>query len=205
MFELLCAGWLCRFAADVDLVEPPDVACRFDGGRWGVACKAAYGQPSTTAKAIRRGAEQLEESDVEAGVVCVRITDVFGARNPTLLQLCPESAGSEGRDGLVAERRNRRVHRDLCWSGREDLNLRPLAPEAAPNRLDRACPPSHASPVSHTSRELRGVRNSGATLCRVEDGRAKAKPPRADAPSRYDPGHANRVRQGDRRQGGRRG
>src|SRR5207245_2612072 len=54
-------------------------------------------------------------------------------------------------------------------SGREDLNLRPLAPEAGLARLDRARPPSQASHLSHTSHRTTGVCRGRATLCREED------------------------------------
>jgi hypothetical protein len=77
VFELICASWMCRFSESVDLVDPPDVLCRMDEAWWGVACKSAYGNAATAADAIRYGAEQLQRSTADAGIVCVRITDVF--------------------------------------------------------------------------------------------------------------------------------
>lgn len=76
-FELICAGWLSRFATDVALEDPPDVSCSFDWRRWGVACKVAYGEPRTIAKSIAFGAEQLQKSPCDRGIVLVRITDCF--------------------------------------------------------------------------------------------------------------------------------
>ncbi len=75
-FELVCLGWISRFAADVRLDEP-DILCVHEGAVWGVACKVAYGDPATTARAIKKGAAQLQRSAAQFGVVAVRITDVF--------------------------------------------------------------------------------------------------------------------------------
>jgi len=76
-FELVCAGWLSQFAADVAFAEPPDLLCDFEGVRWGVACKVAYGSPNESACDITRGAMQLESSPCHVGVVVMRISDVF--------------------------------------------------------------------------------------------------------------------------------
>ncbi len=53
---------------------------------------------------------------------------------PTVSQLLAENVPCGGHSARSAERRKRRVRRELRWSGREDLNLRPLAPEAPPAR-----------------------------------------------------------------------
>ena len=50
-----------------------------------------------------------------------------------------------------------------CWSGREDLNLRPLAPEAGQARLGRATPASRAWMDPQVLQEWREFTNCGPT------------------------------------------
>lgn len=89
VFELICAGAVSRIAQSVALDEP-DVLCTFENERWGIACKVTSGTPEAAGKLIRVGAKQIDRSAADAGVVLVRITDVFPHE---ALQVLPEADG----------------------------------------------------------------------------------------------------------------
>ena len=76
LFEVIAGCALSRTVGDVHL-EEPDLVCAFNGQRWGVACKVAYGTEDQIADALSDGVRQVEESNVEAGIVVVDMTNVF--------------------------------------------------------------------------------------------------------------------------------
>lgn len=76
VFEIVVAGAIGRFATDVAL-EEPDVICQFEGLRWGVACKVAYSDMRRVFRSVKRGADQLQRSEADTGIVAVRVTDIF--------------------------------------------------------------------------------------------------------------------------------
>ena len=76
IFELVCARICSLFASDVAFGEP-DVLATYRGKRWGLACKSAYGSPTTVAKAVRKGAKQIERSDIDFGMIVVQLTNIF--------------------------------------------------------------------------------------------------------------------------------
>lgn len=79
VFELICARVCSEFASDVRF-EEPDVLATYSGQRWGLACKSAYGNVATIAKAIRKGASQIKNSIAEKGLVVVQLTNIFPHR-----------------------------------------------------------------------------------------------------------------------------
>lgn len=76
VLEMLCAHVATLFAEDTDFQEP-DVTCKFQGSRWGIACKALYGNESTASGRLRKGAKQIRRARVDFGVVVLQLTNVF--------------------------------------------------------------------------------------------------------------------------------
>ena len=69
------------------------------------------------------------------GALVARYAGRLDGAKPTPSLLWPESVPCGGHSRSPADRRNPRCRRHLCWSGREDSNLRPLAPEASAQSL----------------------------------------------------------------------
>jgi hypothetical protein len=75
-FELVC--WhVCRQFTTDTVFQEPDIACRFQNDRWGLACKVTYGTPETTAGKVRGAMRQIDRADVNCGFVVVQLTNVF--------------------------------------------------------------------------------------------------------------------------------
>jgi len=77
IFEAICGSTCAQFANDVRFVEPPDIICTFEAETWGIACKVAYGKPSTVVQAIRKGCRQNAMAGVSKGLVVVQATNLF--------------------------------------------------------------------------------------------------------------------------------
>lgn len=76
LFELMAAATANPFATGIEF-EEPDVVVTADGVRWGLACKSPSGRPQRIAKDIRKGIGQIEEAEVERGIVLVQVTNIF--------------------------------------------------------------------------------------------------------------------------------
>jgi hypothetical protein len=75
-FELMVAGWIGTFARDIALDEP-DVTSEYQGEVWGIACKTASAGPSSLRDSVKRGIAQIEKSEVDCGLLMVRLTDIY--------------------------------------------------------------------------------------------------------------------------------
>lgn len=70
-WELLVGAIASSFAKQVEL-EEPDVRCRFENARWGLAAKLLYStNRQQHIKRIVEGAKQIEDADVDLGLVVV--------------------------------------------------------------------------------------------------------------------------------------
>ena len=76
IFEAICGSTCAQFANDVRFAEP-DIICTFEAEPWGIACKVAYGKPSTVVQAVRKGCHQITRSGVAKGLVVVQATNRF--------------------------------------------------------------------------------------------------------------------------------
>lgn len=75
-FEVLCGCICAQFAARIRFTEP-DIQCDLEEKTWAIACKVAYGQPPTIAKAITTGLDQIAKSQRSEGLVLVQVTNIF--------------------------------------------------------------------------------------------------------------------------------
>jgi len=75
-FEVIVACICSLFASNVQF-DDPDVVCCYGGARWGIACKVVYGSNRETAKDVRKARKQIENSDVDFGLIAVQTTNRF--------------------------------------------------------------------------------------------------------------------------------
>jgi hypothetical protein len=77
IWELTCACIASSFCEDV-MMGNPDVTATFDRTKWGIECKVFYSKDrDTQAKAIIKGSNQVEESDVDLGIVVINVTPLI--------------------------------------------------------------------------------------------------------------------------------
>jgi hypothetical protein len=75
-WEVLVSALAASFASNVKR-EEPDVACTYNGARWGIACKVLYSNDSDHhIDRIVEGAKQIERAACDFGVVIVNVTNL---------------------------------------------------------------------------------------------------------------------------------
>jgi hypothetical protein len=76
-WEILLAALVAPFSRGVEMAEP-DVRCEFGSAKWGLAAKVLYtGNRNRHIDRIVEGARQVENSDVDVGVVAVNVTNLI--------------------------------------------------------------------------------------------------------------------------------
>lgn len=74
-WELLCGAVVGAFDPSF-MFDEPDIVCSVGDYRWGIACKMSYSKnPGQVVKQIVGGADQIEASGVDEGVVLVNVTE----------------------------------------------------------------------------------------------------------------------------------
>jgi len=79
MWEIVVAGLCARFAQNVELLDPPDLACTFNNERWAVECKMLTSRERDQhEKKIIEGAKQIQDyPHADRGLVLLNVTDVL--------------------------------------------------------------------------------------------------------------------------------
>ncbi len=80
VLETVAACGAATFAQDVEFAEP-DVCCKSDGVRWGIAAKVAYGSDETVADRVNEGrdqvAKQVAADRLDNGIVLLDMTNLM--------------------------------------------------------------------------------------------------------------------------------